>query len=91
MKTVTVLGCTGSIGTQTIELLAADPESFRVVALVGGRNVALLAQQALKWRPELVVIADEASHDELKQRLKGSGIATAAGAAAGRAADWISR
>ena len=49
-RTVTVLGSTGSVGTQTVELLAAAPERFRVRALVGGRNVELLAEQAIALR-----------------------------------------
>ena len=46
-RTVTVLGSTGSVGTQTVELLSAQPERFEIRALVGGRNVALLAEQAV--------------------------------------------
>ena len=45
-KTVTVLGSTGSIGRSTIDLLLAAPDRFRVLALVGNRNAALLAEQA---------------------------------------------
>ena len=41
-----VLGSTGSVGTQTVDLLAGEPDRFRVRALVGGRNAALLAEQA---------------------------------------------
>ena len=47
VRSVTVLGSTGSVGTQTIELLASDPDRFRVRALVAGRNAALLAEQAI--------------------------------------------
>ena len=43
-RSVTVLGSTGSVGTQTVELLAAAPDRFRVLALVAGRNVGLLAE-----------------------------------------------
>jgi 1-deoxy-D-xylulose-5-phosphate reductoisomerase len=57
---VALLGSTGSIGRQSLEVLAADP-SFRVVALAGGRNAALLAEQARQVRPEAVAIADDAS------------------------------
>src|SRR5262249_27522821 len=49
-RSVTVLGSTGSVGTQTIELVAADPERFEVRALVAGRNVSLLAEQAIALR-----------------------------------------
>jgi 1-deoxy-D-xylulose-5-phosphate reductoisomerase len=93
MKTVTVLGSTGSVGTQTLDLLAADPAQYRVRALVGGRNAALLAQQAIKLHAELAVIADPALHPALVAGLAGSGIATACGAqavidAAAEPADW---
>ena len=93
MKTVTVLGSTGSVGTQTVDLLAADPARFRVRALVGGRNVALLAAQALALGAEWAVIGDEALHGDLARALAGSGVRTAGGraaviAAAGEPADW---
>ena len=57
-RTVTVLGSTGSVGTQTIELLAAEPGRFKVRALVGGRNAELLAKQAVALRAEIAVVAD---------------------------------
>jgi 1-deoxy-D-xylulose-5-phosphate reductoisomerase len=64
-----------------------------VKCLVAGQNVALLAQQALQWRPELTVVADESRYGELAERLQGSGLATATGAdaviQAGVGADWV--
>jgi 1-deoxy-D-xylulose-5-phosphate reductoisomerase len=93
VKTVTVLGSTGSVGTQTIDLLTAAPDRFRVRALAGGRNVAVLAAQARALGVELAVIADASLHRALEDALAGSGIATAAGpegvvAAAALGADW---
>jgi len=93
MKTVTVLGSTGSIGTQTVDLLLAQPERFAVRALVGGRNVPLLAQQARALRPRLAVIADETARAALAEALAGTGIAVAGGAgavldAASEPAEW---
>ncbi len=82
MKTVSVLGSTGSIGTQTVSLLLADPASFRVHGLVGGRNAALLAEQAIALRADLAVIADPASYPALKAALANTGIETACGSAA---------
>jgi 1-deoxy-D-xylulose-5-phosphate reductoisomerase len=81
-KRVTVLGSTGSVGTQTIELLLAAPGRYEVQALAAGRNAALLAEQARALRPRLAVLADPAGLAELKARLAGTGIATEAGAAA---------
>ncbi|EGO96697.1 1-deoxy-D-xylulose 5-phosphate reductoisomerase, partial [Acidiphilium sp. PM] len=61
VKTVTILGSTGSVGTQTIDLLQADPENYRVRALIAGRNAALLAEQARSLHAEIAVIADESA------------------------------
>ncbi len=93
MKTVSVLGSTGSVGTQTVELLAASPGRYAVRALVGGRNAALLAEQARALRAEVAVVADEAAWPALRDALAGSGIAAEAGpaavlAAAALGADW---
>ena len=92
-RSVTILGSTGSVGTQTIELLTADPDSFRVRALVAGRNAALLAEQAIALSAEIAVVADPASYAALRDALAGTGIQTAAGAdaviqAAAMEADW---
>ncbi len=82
MKTITVLGSTGSIGTQTVELLEADPSAFRVIALVGGRNVTLLARQARALRVRRAVIAEPGCHAALAEALAGTGIEVASGAEA---------
>ncbi len=92
-RSVTVLGSTGSVGTQTIELLAAQPERFQVRALVGGRNVGLLAEQAVALRAQCAVIADPGAYPQLRQALAGTGIDSAAGPeavveAASLPADW---
>ena len=92
-RSITVLGSTGSVGTQTVELLAAAPERFQVRALVAGRNVALLAEQAIALRAERAVIADPSGYTALRQALAGTGIDVAAGpeavvAAAALPADW---
>ena len=93
MKTVSILGSTGSVGTQTVELIAADPARFQVRALVGGRNVELLAQQAKALRAEHAVIADPAAYAALAEALAGTSITCAAGdeavvEAASIDADW---
>jgi 1-deoxy-D-xylulose-5-phosphate reductoisomerase len=79
MRSVSVLGSTGSVGTQTVELLAAAPQRFRVRVLVAGRNVALLAEQAIALKAERAVIADATRYQELRQALSGTDIAVAAG------------
>lgn len=93
-RSVTVLGSTGSIGCSTIDLLQRNPEAFKVVALVGGRQVEKLAEQARQLRPEIAVIADESKYDQLKQALAGTDIEVAAGQqavieAAERPVDWV--
>ncbi|HET6969854.1 MAG TPA: 1-deoxy-D-xylulose-5-phosphate reductoisomerase, partial [Phenylobacterium sp.] len=93
-RKISVLGSTGSIGMSTLDLLEQAKVEVEVVALTAGRNVARLAEQALRWRPQVAVIEDESQLAELRERLKGSGVAVAAGAAAVRdvaAADaqWV--
>ena len=93
VRTVTVLGSTGSVGTQTVELLAGEPQRFRVRALVAGRNAALLAEQAIALNAERAVISDPTRYQELRQALAGTGVTVAAGPdavveAASLAADW---
>ncbi len=58
MKAITLLGSTGSIGTQTLDIVAQYPEQFRIVGLTAGRNVTLLAQQIRLFRPEIVAIGE---------------------------------
>ena len=94
MRRVTIFGSTGSIGRNTVDLLERAPDDFRVVALTGGHNVALLARQAISLGAELAVTADPARHGELAALLAGTGIAVAAGPsglieAADRPADWF--
>ena len=78
-RKVSVLGSTGSIGVSTLDLFEQAGVEVDVVGLTAGRNVARLAEQALRWRPQVAVIQDESLLAELRERLKGSGIATAAG------------
>ena len=69
MKAISVLGSTGSIGTQTLEIVEDFPDQFRVVALSAGRNLSLLVAQIQRHRPEVVALADPALLAELKDRL----------------------
>jgi 1-deoxy-D-xylulose-5-phosphate reductoisomerase len=93
IKNLSVLGSTGSVGTQTLDIVAQHREHFSLRVLVGGKNVALLADQARIFRPELTVVADENLLPELRERLAGSNLATGGGRAAvleaaGAKADW---
>ncbi len=78
-RSVSVLGSTGSIGRNTLDLIARNLEHFSVVALTCDRNVQLLAEQARIFRPELVVVATESSYMDLKKELSGTNIRIAAG------------
>ena len=69
MKAISVLGSTGSIGTQTLQIAEEFPEQFRVVALTAGRNIKLLVQQIQRHQPELVALADADLLPVLQQRL----------------------
>lgn len=66
MKAISILGSTGSIGTQTLTIIAQYPNKFRVVGLTAGRNVDLLAQQIRIYRPEIVAIHDVQKLPELQ-------------------------
>ena len=69
MKRLALLGSTGSIGEQTLAVASEFPERFCVVALGAGKNVAALAEQVRRFRPERVAVADPASAAELRARL----------------------
>jgi 1-deoxy-D-xylulose-5-phosphate reductoisomerase len=93
-RRVTILGSTGSVGQNTIDLLQRDPEGFEVEALTANRNVELLAEQARAVRARFAAIADPAYYPHLKQALAGSAVEPAAGPealieAAARPAEWV--
>jgi 1-deoxy-D-xylulose-5-phosphate reductoisomerase len=93
VRSVNVLGSTGSVGTQTVELLAGASQHFRVRALVAGRNAALLAAQAIALHAERAVISDPTRYQDLREALAGTDVIVAAGAdavveAAGLPVDW---
>ncbi|MCM1520844.1 MAG: 1-deoxy-D-xylulose-5-phosphate reductoisomerase [Lachnoclostridium sp.] len=79
-ENIAVLGSTGSIGTQTLDVIERYPELFRATVLIAGRNVDLLIEQCRKFRPSTAVIADETLYPRLREALEPLGIATAAGA-----------
>ena len=66
MKAISLLGSTGSIGTQTLDIAAEHPDQFQIVALAAGRNIELLAQQIRQFQPQLVAIADPAQLEDLR-------------------------
>jgi len=71
---LTLLGSTGSIGTNTLDVVRRWPDRFGIHALVAGRNVALLARQIEEFKPKVAVVADEKALNELRAELKALGI-----------------
>ncbi len=93
-RSLTILGSTGSIGCNTIDLIERHPDDYRIVALTAYNSAEMLAEQARRLRPELVVIGDERHYDDLKSALAGLEIEVAAGPqalieAAMRPAEWV--
>lgn len=82
IKHISLLGSTGSIGTQTLDIVAEHPECLKVEILTAGKNWKLLAEQALRFRPKRVVIADVSAYGLLKDALAGSDIEVSAGSSA---------
>ena len=68
-KPITILGSTGSIGTQTLDIVTDHPEKFRVVGLAAGRNIELLAQQIRTFKPEIVATSFPEKVAELKEAI----------------------
>ena len=81
-KQIAILGSTGSIGTQALEVIAEHPDLYEVYALTANNRVELLIKQALKFQPEVVVIANESKYTQLKEALENQPIKVYAGAEA---------
>jgi 1-deoxy-D-xylulose-5-phosphate reductoisomerase len=70
VKPISILGSTGSIGTQTLDIVAQYPDEFQVVGMAAGSNLALLSQQIQQFKPEIVAIRDESQLPDLKEAIK---------------------
>lgn len=79
MRKIAILGSTGSIGTQALQVVEAHPGMFSVEVLTARRNVELLVEQARKFRPDSVVIADEDKYGEVREALEGTDVKVYAG------------
>jgi 1-deoxy-D-xylulose-5-phosphate reductoisomerase len=92
---VTILGSTGSVGQSTVDLIARDPASYRVEALVAGNSVEALAEQARRLNARLAVVANPQRYRALKDALGGTSVEAAAGpeavieAASRPTAEWV--
>ncbi len=82
LKNIAILGSTGSIGRQTLDIISAYPDRFRASVLIAGSQAEQLIEQALKFRPQFVLIADENKYAQLHEALSPHDIKTAAGAQA---------
>ena len=94
MRRISIFGATGSIGQNTIDLIARAPDTYDVVALTGAGNIAQLAADARRLGADIAVTAHDHLLDDLRDALHGSGIHCAAGAdaireAATRPVDWV--
>ncbi len=94
VRSVTILGSTGSVGSNTVDLVEREPDRFRVEALTANSNIEKLADQARRLRPRYVAVADVSAYAALKEALAGLDIEIAAGKdalveAAARPADCV--
>ena len=94
MKKISIFGATGSIGQNTIDLIARAPDTYEVVALTGANNIAQLAKDAQRLNAKIAVTAHDHLLEDLRDALAGTGIEAAAGTqaindAATRPADWV--
>ena len=69
MKNIAILGSTGSIGTQTLDVVGRFPDMFRIISLVANRNIQLLRDQIKKFQPEFVVVSDEKNAEILSKEV----------------------
>ena len=76
LQHITVLGATGSIGKNTLDVVARHPDRFRVFALTAATQVDLMAEQCARFVPRFAVMANEAPAQRLRERLKAQGVAT---------------
>lgn len=94
LRRVAILGSTGSVGRNTIDIISRDPSSYIVEALTAQENAALLIEQARALRPRFVAIGNEAHYPTVKDALAGTGVEVAAGRAAvieaaARPSEWV--
>ena len=74
VKRIGIFGSTGSIGTQALEVIESNPDKFKVEILTANSNETLLVEQAIKFDPNIVVIADETKYDKVKNALSNTGV-----------------
>ena len=75
MKHIAILGSTGSIGRSTLSVVESYPDRFQVATLAAGNNAELALEQAVRWKPRIVSLANEAAAEALRAKLRGAGLA----------------
>lgn len=75
MRRIAILGSTGSIGRSTLSVAESYPDRFQIVALAAGSNIDAAFEQAVRWKPRVLSVADEADADSLRRQLKTRGLA----------------
>ena len=94
MKKISILGATGSIGQNTLDLISSEKDSFKVIGLTGSSNIDLLAQNAIDFGADIVATADESKFYDLKNLLSGHNITVCAGPSgilevSNQQTDWV--
>src|SRR3954468_11949859 len=74
MKRIAILGSTGSIGRSTLSVVESYPDRFTVISLAAGRNIEAAFEQAKRWKPGLISVADAQDADALSSQLKSAGL-----------------
>ena len=94
VKNISILGATGSIGQNTLDLISSERDKFNVVGLTGENNIELLAESAIKFNADIVATANDSKFNDLKDMLSGHKIEVCAGInglleVASRQAEWV--
>jgi 1-deoxy-D-xylulose-5-phosphate reductoisomerase len=76
MRSISILGSTGSIGRSTLSVVESYPDRFQVIALAAGRNIDAVLDQAVRWKPRVISVASESDAEVLRARLKAAGLGT---------------
>ncbi|MBE9602016.1 1-deoxy-D-xylulose-5-phosphate reductoisomerase [Pedobacter sp. MC2016-24] len=79
MKNISILGATGSVGTQALTVIRSNPDLYKVLALTAQHNADLLIEQALAFKPAMVVIGEESKYQAVQSALSGTGIVVLCG------------
>ena len=74
MKRIAILGSTGSIGRSTLSVVESNPERFQVATLAAGSNVETALEQALRWKPRVLSLANQRDAETAQAKLRAAGL-----------------